>query len=295
MPLKEIAANAFELGLVALGWFLIWRLQFSAAAREKRQSATASSALPRWNVDGTGFAFCVLTVCVGWLIANVVMGQLLQRFPSLKTDEALLAICNGTLTQLGLLSGVLAGLFYLQQTTPHTSAPQTTPTKLPATSAPKFATLRAALATFTITVAVVIPVQAAWKFLLELCHLPTTNQEMVEIFFRTSSPPRVVMLATMAVVLAPVVEELVFRSGLFRFLRSRTPLWIALVLPALIFASLHVNFKTFEGLITLAPLTAFGIIFSLAYERTGRIAVVMIAHGLFNLHTVVFLLLGLTN
>jgi len=292
MPPKEIAANVFEFGLVALGWFLIWQLQFSATAREKRRSAPA--ALPRWNVDGTGFAFCVLGVCISWLAANVVMGQLLQRFPSLKTDEALLAICNGTLTQLGLLSGVLAGLFYIQQTTPRTSASRTTPAEPPA-SVPKFTTLRAALATFTITVSVVIPVQLLWKLLLERCHLPTANQEMVEIFFRTSSPLRVTALTAMAVVLAPVVEELVFRGGLFRFLRGRTPIWIALALPALIFASLHVNYKTFEGLITLAPLTAFGIVFSLAYERTGRIAVVMIAHGLFNLHTVIFLLLGLTN
>ncbi len=294
MPLKEIAANTFELGLVALGWFLIWRLQFSASAREKRTRAPAFQALPRWNVDGAGFGFCVLCVCMGWLAATVVMGQLLKFYPAIKSDEALLAIFNGTLSQLGLLAGVLGGLFYLKQTTPRPPKAVTT-TATPASTEPSFTLIPAAFATFAITVSVVIPVQLAWKFLLERCHLPTANQEMVEIFFRTSSPPRVVLLATLAVVLAPVVEELVFRGGLFRFLRGRTPLGVALVLPALIFAALHVNYKTFEGLITLAPLTAFGIIFSLAYERTGRIAVVMLAHGLFNLHTVVFLLLGLTN
>jgi membrane protease YdiL (CAAX protease family) len=56
-----------------------------------------------------------------------------------------------------------------------------------------------------------------------------------------------------------------------------------------------VDYQTLEGLITLAPLTAFGLVFSLAYERTGCIAVVMIAHGLFNLHTVICILLGLGN
>jgi len=155
--------------------------------------------------------------------------------------------------------------------------------------------VRSAIVTFVITVAVVYPVQWLWEHVLILCHLPTTKQEMVEIFYRTASPVRVLGLAAMAILLAPVAEELVFRAGLFRFFRGRLPHWAALALPALIFAGMHVNFKTLEGLITLAPLAAFGIIFSLAYERTGRIAVVMIAHALFNLHTVIFLLLGLDN
>jgi membrane protease YdiL (CAAX protease family) len=34
------------------------------------------------------------------------------------------------------------------------------------------------------------------------------------------------------------------------------------------------------------------VIFSLAYERTGRIAVPIIAHGLFNLNTIILILAG---
>jgi len=100
-------------------------------------------------------------------------------------------------------------------------------------------------------------------------------------------------LTVMAVVLAPVAEELIFRAGIFRFLRGRAPRLVALVLPALFFALLHVDRTNLNGLVTVAPLTALGIVFSLAYERTGRIAVPMLAHALFNLHTVIFLLLGI--
>jgi len=289
MPFKIIASTVFELGLVVLGWVLIWRLRWSSAAREKRNNCPAL--LPRWNVDGSGFAFAVLCVCLGWLAASVALGQLLNHFPSIKSDEGLLAILSGALSQLGLLSGVVAGGLYVRQMTARTRAAETPPSAEPH----KSGLLRAGLITFVITVAVVIPVQWLWEQLLVVCHLPTAKQEMVEIFFRTSSPARATTLATLAVLVAPVTEELVFRGGLFRFLRERSPRWLALWLPALVFASLHVNFKTLEGLVTLAPLTAFGLIFSLAYERTGRIAVVMIAHALFNLHTVVFLLLGLSN
>ena len=289
MPFKIIAATVFELGLLVLGWGLIWRLQFSTAAKEKRELCPAP--LPRWNVDGSGFAFAVLCVCLGWLAASVTLGQLLNHFPSLKSDEGLLAILSGALSQLGLLSGAVAGWLYIRQMTARTPAAETSPSAV----LPKSGILRAGLVTFAITVAVVIPVQWLWEQLLILCHLPTARQEMVEIFFRSSSPTRAAILASLAVLVAPVTEELVFRGGFFRFLRGRAPRWLAFWLPALVFASLHVNFKTLEGLITLAPLTAFGLVFSLAYERTGRIAVVMIAHALFNLHTVVFLLLGLSN
>jgi len=289
MPFKTLAASLFEFGLVALGWVFIWRLQFSAAARNKRKYA--SSPLPHWKVDGAGFAFAVLCVCLGWLVASIALGQLLHHFPSINSDEGLLAILSGALSQLGLFSGAVAGIFYLRQTSP---GPIADKEALPAKTA-KADIVPAGLVTFAITVSVVIPVQLLWKTILELLHLPTANQEMVEIFFRNSSPLRAAVLAAIAVLAAPVTEELVFRAGLFRFLRGRTPRWIALVLPALVFASLHVNYKTLDGLITLAPLTAFGLVFSLAYERTGRIAVVMIAHALFNLHTVIFLLSGLSN
>lgn len=287
MPLKTIVAALLEYGLVALGWILIWRLQFSAKARGKTKYSPAS--LPRWPVDGPGFAFAALCVCLGWVAASISLAQLIQHLPSLKTDEGLLAIFSGILSQLGLLLGTIAGMLYLRKNNPRASINE--PTSRPNPSIAKIVT--AGFTTFVITVSVVVPVQWLWEQLLILLHLPTTRQEMVEIFFRTASPTRVAMLAGIAVLMAPVTEELVFRGGLFRFLRDRTPRWIALALPALIFAGLHVNTKTLDGLITLAPLTAFGVIFSLAYERTGRIAVVMIAHALFNLHTVIFLLLGL--
>ncbi|MBK9991673.1 MAG: CPBP family intramembrane metalloprotease [Verrucomicrobia bacterium] len=287
MPLKTIVAALFEYGLVALGWILIWRLQFSAKAREKRKYAPAT--LPRWPVDCPSFGLASLCVCLGWFAASVSLAQLIHHLPSLKTDEGLLAIFSGMLSQLGLLLGAIAGMSYLRKNNPRASLNEPTPRPNP--SIAKIVT--AGFTTFAITVSIVVPVQWLWEQLLILLHLPTTRQEMVEIFFRTASPTRVAMLAGIAVLMAPVTEELVFRGGLFRFLRDRTPRWIALALPALIFAGLHVNPQTLDGLITLAPLTAFSVIFSLAYERTGRIAVVMIAHALFNLHTVIFLLLGL--
>jgi membrane protease YdiL (CAAX protease family) len=47
------------------------------------------------------------------------------------------------------------------------------------------------------------------------------------------------------------------------------------------------------NLVAFGPLFALGLVFAIAYERTGRIAVPIIAHGLFNLNTVVLLLAGI--
>ena len=127
-----------------------------------------------------------------------------------------------------------------------------------------------------------------WNLLLYRLGFPTDRQEMLDIFTRAESPAMIVLVIFLAVVVAPVVEELVFRAGLFRFLRLRLPRVVALTLPAVIFGSLHGN------LVAFAPLVALGIIFSLAYERTGSLAVPVIAHGLFNLNTLVLLLAGIT-
>jgi len=107
--------------------------------------------------------------------------------------------------------------------------------------------------------------------------------------------PEITLMIVLATVLAPITEELLFRATLFRFLRTRAPRWIALFVPGTIFAALHVNWTNLDGLASLLPLVTLAVVFSIAYERTGRIGTAMIAHGLFNLHTVVLLLSGATS
>ena len=103
------------------------------------------------------------------------------------------------------------------------------------------------------------------------------------------SAPGSATRVTSSVVVAPVTEELIFRRGLFRWLRTRLPRPAALLLPAVLFAALHANLASFPALVVL------GVIFSLAYERTGRIGTSIVAHALFNLHTILLVLAGVTD
>ena len=112
------------------------------------------------------------------------------------------------------------------------------------------------------------------------------------MFANVESPTLLVIMIILAIGTAPVTEELVFRAGLFRYFRTRMPRWLALTAPALLFAVLHVNWQTLEGLASVGPLVMLAIIFSLAYERTGRIGTSMVAHGLFNLNTIMLIFSG---
>ena len=107
------------------------------------------------------------------------------------------------------------------------------------------------------------------------------------LFAGAKSPLLLGSLVALASIVAPITEELIFRAGLFRYARTRLPRWAALLLPAVLFGALHGNLASFPQLVAL------GVIFSLAYERTGNIAVPMLAHALFNLNTIALILSGI--
>jgi membrane protease YdiL (CAAX protease family) len=141
--------------------------------------------------------------------------------------------------------------------------------------------------TFLACLPVVVVVGLVWQNGLQALGFPVEKQESIDIFANAHAPLWLAFLFAFAVIIAPVTEELVHRGAIFRYARGRLPRWLALLGPAVLFAGLHLNLGSF------APLTALGIVFSLAYERTGDIRVSMIAHGLFNLNTAVLVVAGI--
>ena len=141
------------------------------------------------------------------------------------------------------------------------------------------------------TLAVALPllslVSLGWTFLVEQLGLPATPQDVIAIFANTRSPLVSLAMLLVACVLAPVYEELLFRAGLYRFCRQRLGRGAALVISGVCFGALHGNWAGF------LPLAVLGMGLAVAYEATGSIRVPIIAHGLFNLNTVLVLLSGL--
>jgi membrane protease YdiL (CAAX protease family) len=80
-----------------------------------------------------------------------------------------------------------------------------------------------------------------------------------------------------AVVLAPFLEELVFRGLLYGWLQPRLGFWPAAVIAAVAHALVHFDAGA------IAPLTAIFVALAWLYQRSGTLWTAVIAHGGHNL------------
>ncbi len=263
------AAGTAELVLIFAGLVVWWRI-----------GRTQPPRLAPWPVSVSDFLTCALAVIGGAYLFQVLgraIAEPLLRKSSAGEDTR--TMVYGTAFQLGLLAGLAGARAYLRmrREAAEVSTPPSRTASLPV----------AGLVTFLAVLPAVTVTGLAWSWIIQLLGLPPEPQDLVDMFAHPQSRLSFIVLFVLATVGAPIVEELIFRAGLFRYLRTRLPRWAALLLPALFFASLHGNWAS------LGPIAMLAIIFSLAYERTGRIGVTMIAHGLFNLNTILLVLAGM--
>jgi uncharacterized protein len=269
----KITAETVEIALALVGTVLLWRLVLSPAARARR----TFSPLPPWNISIIDFLRFGLSVLGGAFLASLIASVSLTYWP-LRGDAV--TVFNGAAAQLGLLGG--AAIYFTQV--------ERVRLKRPTLERGIFI---GGVVTFLIALPMVHATAGAWNYFLQLCGLPVEHQDLIGMFAHADSPWLLAIMITLAVVIAPLTEELVFRAGLFRYFRTRMPRGIALVVPALFFSVLHVNWQTLQGLASLAPLVVLAIAFSLAYERTGQIGTAIVAHALFNLNTVILIFCGM--
>ena len=86
---------------------------------------------------------------------------------------------------------------------------------------------------------------------------------------------------TMAVLLAPVLEELVFRGALHQGLRHRAGFWPAALMSSGVFAAVHLE-VVMSSPVFLVQLFLLGVLFAWLLERTGNLAAPILAHLVFN-------------
>ena len=126
-------------------------------------------------------------------------------------------------------------------------------------------------------------------------------QDLVKLFTNPSIAWQIkAKYAAFAVIAAPIIEELLFRMGLFRFCRwcgklikwrdiesvevsTKFPLIAALTSGA-IFAAVHLHAATF------LPLWFLGVAFAWLYWKSGTLFSSMLCHFLFNLVNLVLCL-----
>ena len=113
----------------------------------------------------------------------------------------------------------------------------------------------------------------------------TDTQEVIRIFENSSTVAQRVPIILLAVVIAPVAEELAFRGYLYGVIKRYFGAVPALVLSGILFALIHLNLPSFFPLLVLAS------VFALAYELSGSLLVPMTMHALFNALSLILVLL----
>ena len=91
-----------------------------------------------------------------------------------------------------------------------------------------------------------------------------------------------------AVIVTPVVEELVFRGLTFRRLKEYTNFWVAALVSSALFGIYHMNL--IQGLYAFV----FGIIICVLYDRYGHLAAAVLVHFGANLLSVILQYAGVS-
>jgi membrane protease YdiL (CAAX protease family) len=259
-------ATAIEFALMGGGLWLTWKVALSPAARAQPPAVK----LEEWPLPLAEFLrFLLLVVCA--TLAGNLVGTIALSLRPVGTDARAMVLT--AFSQAGMFAGIA---FF------KVSAERLTWRDVTL----RLRDLLAGGAIFMIALPFVMAANVSWIWVLKAAGLRLEKQELVDMFVHARSPVLLAFMILLATLTAPATEELLFRGGFFRYMRTRVPRWAALAGPACLFAALHQHVASF------LPLIVLGVIFALAYERVGRIAPVIVAHALFNLNTIVLLLCG---
>ncbi len=106
------------------------------------------------------------------------------------------------------------------------------------------------------------------------------SQQDVSYLFLSSSPWGKLAMAFLAILIAPPIEEFLFRGFLYPALRRELGVHLGITLSAFFFASIH------HDVSRLLPLMALGALFAFLYEKQRSLVPPIIAHSLWNAHTI---------
>lgn len=132
------------------------------------------------------------------------------------------------------------------------------------------------LATLAVVLPSVLGLNALSAWLLSLAGFEPAQQEAVQVLLATKHLDQMILFGFTAIVLAPLVEEILFRGILYTFLKHRVQPAFGLWISSLIFATVHANAMTF------VPLTVFAMVLVWLYERTDTLLTPIATHAIFN-------------
>jgi uncharacterized protein len=122
----------------------------------------------------------------------------------------------------------------------------------------------------------IMALQAGCQWAFAQAEVEAPRQQVVNTLVEAVHWDQQLFFGMIAIVFAPLMEELLFRGVMYPALKFRGYRRAALWGTALFFALMHGNALSF------APLTALGLVFVVLYEWKGNLLISIIAHGTFN-------------
>lgn len=129
-----------------------------------------------------------------------------------------------------------------------------------------------------------IPLLFLISFIIQYVLPDYKQQEIVLNFKSTLIEDKGILLHVL--VIAPIVEEVIFRGYIYRILKSKIPIIFATIINSTLFALIHYNVLSYILLFVLS------IFLTYIYERNGSIICPIIIHSLFNLMMSILIVFG---
>lgn len=231
---------------------------------------------PAWPIGWVNFGIFICAMIIFVYVAQVAASLLFFEAPAEGEAPLELTPWLAVLAVLCLQVPMLAVFYAARRFYPSFYA-----SRLNNTNLSVFASFKKALPLFLMLLPGVWIVALLWTKVLsgfeDLGLIEDiAQQELVTLFQGGGDPVAIGLLVIAAVVLAPIVEELIFRGCLYRFLKSQTTLLPAQIASGLLFSMIHWN------LLSFLPLVLVGIFLARVYEKTGSILVAIWFHAFFN-------------
>jgi len=239
--------------------------QSAAAPPTETPSATPQKPFPAWSGWDVlaVFGFSIATVFL-FMVVAIIVAYLVRGGGSPMSDvKPYIPVAIGA--QAASYPVILLFIFFLVRSRSHAPFGKSISWNWPRLSAPLF---------------VIGGVLLAFAVDKLARYLPMPKSLPMDEYF--TSPTNAYLMAGLGVLLAPLLEEVVFRGLLYPVLRRWLGVVVAVLLTALAFASIHFSQLGYAWGPALS-IFIVGVVFTLVRERTNSLAASFLLHWGYNL------------
>lgn len=247
----------------------------------KKSIPVTRTSLPAWKTGWLEFFIFLNYTFLSILFLQLLVGAGHSLVGEAMLDETWQTIGSGIAMHLAIILAVLVGIHIFPAIFEFTFNLK---------SMSYTYTFGTAAFYFLAAIPLVLPIAMGWNYVLMqlaeagLADMPVP-QSIVVMVAQTNGIWKLTSMASMAILLAPISEELLFRGCIYRFLKGKLRPIAANTITSFLFALMHMNAAAF------IPLFLLSMLLCRSYEKTGNLYTCIIFHAFFNLNTFFIIIL----